>query len=223
MRRFFGETGRGSIVSVGNFDDEKREYVITDPRTPVKWINYIGTLAFGGFVDHTGGSLICKGDPALNRIVKYIPQLPDSEFKGETLYLRVKQGDGYRVFSPFFVPTLDKYDCYECHVGLGYTRIVSEFYGIRTDITIFVPLGESRVIRDIRVSNLSDHPLEIDAVPVVEYTHFDALKQFINADWVPQTMQSQVYKEEGGFKVLTQCAFMRQGLAVNYITSSLPF
>ena len=48
-------------MNYGHFDDERREYVITDPRTPVKWINYVGTLAFGGFVDQTGGSLICKG------------------------------------------------------------------------------------------------------------------------------------------------------------------
>lgn len=26
----------------GYFDDEAREYVITDPQTPVKWINYTG-------------------------------------------------------------------------------------------------------------------------------------------------------------------------------------
>ncbi len=130
------------MTNYGYFDDQNREYVITDPKTPVKWINYIGTLAFGGFVDHTGGALICKGDPALNRITKYIPQLPASEFKGETLYLRFRAGDRYKVFSPYFVPTLDRYDRYECHVGLGYTRIVSEFYGIRTDVTIFVPLGD---------------------------------------------------------------------------------
>ena len=91
-----------------------REYVITNPRTPVKWINYVGTLAFGGLVDHTGGALICKGDPALNRITKYVPQLPSSAFKGETLYLRIVGDGGYRVFSPYFVPTLDPYDLYEC-------------------------------------------------------------------------------------------------------------
>ena len=112
-------------MKYGYFDDENREYVITNPKTPVKWTNYVGTLAFGGIVDHTGGSLICKGDPALNRIVKYMPQLPSSDFKGETLYIRFKDGDGYKVFSPFFVPTLDPYDKYECHVGLGYQKIIS--------------------------------------------------------------------------------------------------
>ena len=58
------------------------EYVITDPRTPVKWINYIGTLAFGGFVDHTGGAALCANDPALNRITRYVTQMPAGDFRG---------------------------------------------------------------------------------------------------------------------------------------------
>ncbi len=130
-------------MEFGYFDDAKREYVITDPRTPVKWINYIGTLAYGGFVDHTGGALICKGDPALNRITKYISQMPSSDFKGETLYLRRHRPDGYRVFSPYFVPCLAPYESYRCHVGLGYTRICSTVEGIETDVTIFVPPGSA--------------------------------------------------------------------------------
>ena len=185
-------------MKYGYFDDEKREYVITNPKTPVKWTNYVGTLAFGGIVDHTGGSLICKGDPALNRIVKYMPQLPSSDFKGETLYIRFKDGDGYKVFSPFFVPTLDPYDKYECHVGLGYQKIVSEFYGIRTEVTIFVPNGESVVLRDIKITNLGKAPLELDVIPVVEFTHFDALKQYTNADWVPQTMTVDAERNDDG-------------------------
>src|ERR1700690_4158880 len=123
----------------GYFDNEHREYVITDPLTPVKWINYIGTRQFGGFVDHTGGALVCKDDPTFNRITKYIQQLPSSDFKGETLYLRIHNSEGVRVFSPFFVPTLDRYDRFECRVGLGYTRITTEFYGFFTEAGIFVP------------------------------------------------------------------------------------
>ena len=210
-------------MKYGYFDDEKREYIITNPKTPIKWVNYVGTLAFGGIVDQTGGSLICKGDPALNRIVKYIPQLPASDFKGETLYLRIKQADGsYQVFSPFFVPTLDAYDKYECHVGLGYQRIVSEFYGIRTEATIFVPTGAEVVVRDIKITNLRDEPVEIDAIPVVEFTHFDALKQYTNADWVPQTMTVDAEKLDGGLVLLRQYAFMKKAYENNFFTSNYP-
>ena len=96
-------------MQYGYFDDENREYIITNPRTPVKWVNYIGTLDFGGFLDHTGGLQLCKGDPALNRITKYIPQLPSSDFKGETAYLRYrKPGDTAKeeLTSPYCYPPL---------------------------------------------------------------------------------------------------------------------
>src|SRR5512143_3659071 len=216
----------GASMNYGYFDDPNREYVITDPHTPTKWINYIGTLQFGGFVDHTGGALICKNDPTFNRITEYIQQMPASDFKGETLYLRVQgkgdKSDGnYRVFSAFFVPTLDTYDKYECRVGLNYTRLVSEFYGIRTEATIFVPTNAALEVRDIKITNLSDQPLEIDAIPVLEHTHPDALKQFTNADWIPQTMTSKAVKN-GDCLVLIQYPFMLRDIRINYFTSNLP-
>ncbi|HZY40846.1 MAG TPA: glycosyl transferase, partial [Anaerolineae bacterium] len=194
-----------------------------------KWINYIGTLAFGGYVDHTGGALICAQDPALNRITKYITQFPASAFNGETLYLRATPlalsgrgaGSEGHIFSPFFVPTLDAYDRYECHVGLGYTRIISEFYGVRSQVTIFVPMDGRSEIRDIQITNVSPNPIEIDAIPVVEYTHFDALKQLTNADWVPQTMQSRMMQDSRG-KTLVQYAFMLRDSRINYFTSNQP-
>lgn len=208
------------MTKYGYFDDNNYEYVITNPKTPVKWINYVGTLDFGGIVDHTGGSIICKKDPALNRIVKYIPQLPSSDFKGESLYIRIKEKDGYKVFSPFFVPTLDKYDLYECHVGCSYQTIISEFYGIRTEVKIFVPANEQVVIRDIKVTNLNNTDVELDIIPVIEYTHFDSLKQFTNADWVPQTMTVDAIKEKEGTVIHKQYAFMKRDTAVNLFTSN---
>ena len=209
-------------MKYGYFDNPNREYVITNPKLPVKWINYIGGLDFGGYVDHTGGSLICKGDPATNRIVKYITQMPDSDFKGETLYIRLNENGEYKVFSPFFVPTLDRYDLYQCHIGLGYSRIISEFYGIRTEVTIFIPYRSGRVIRDIKIKNLRAAPVEIDVIPTVEYTHFEAMKQFNNNDWVPQTMQSKAIHEENELKIILQYAFMRKETNVNYFTSNYP-
>jgi cellobiose phosphorylase len=210
------------MTDYGYFDDSHREYVITNPKTPVKWINYIGTIAFGGFVDHTGGILLCKGDPALNRITRYIPQLPASDFKGATLYVRIKQAQGYRIFSAFFTPTLEPYQRYECHVGLGYSRIISEFYQLRTEAVIFVPRNGDRIIQDITITNLSGEPLEIDLIPVVEYSHPDALKQFTNADWVPQTMQSKLVAQLDGQKILVQYPFMHRDNKINYFTSNLP-
>lgn len=206
----------------GYFDDAAREYVITNPETPAKWVNYLGSLAFGGIIDHTGGSLLCAGDPGLNRITKYIPQLPASDFKGTSLYLRVTRDGETRIISPFYVPCLDKLDRYECHVGLSYQKIVTEVAGIRTEATIFIPHGEPVEIRDILVTNLGGSEAEISVVPVAEYSHFDALKQLANADWVPQTMMSEAMPLDDGRMALLQYAFMRKDAAVNFMAASHP-
>jgi len=209
-------------MTYGYFDDQKKEYIITNPKTPVKWINYVGTLDFGGIIDQTGGSLITKGDPALNRIVKYIPQLPASDFKGETLYIRYKTPDGYKVFSPFYVPTLDQYQHFETRVGLSYQTIISEFDNIRTEVRIFVPLNSNVLIRDIKVTNTGDKDLEIDVIPVVEFTHFDALKQYTNADWVPQTMIVDAHPQSDKTVILQQYAYMKKDYVQNFFTSNYP-
>ena len=56
---------------------------------------------------------------------------------------------------------------------------------------------------------------------MVEYTHFNALMQFTNADWVPQTMQSWRVAD-GDQTFLAQCAFMQRGRQENYFTANRP-
>src|SRR5690606_11037366 len=92
---------------------------------------------------------------------------------------------------------------------------------IRTEALIFVPQEGSSELRDIRMTNLNPDPVRVDAVPVVEYTHPDALKQFTNADWVPQTTQSRAV-QDGDLTILVQYLFMYRDTRINYLTSNLP-
>ena len=213
------------MSNCGYFDDSRREYVITTPFTPVKWINYVGTLAFGGIVDHTGGALICQGDPANNRITKYLPQLPASDFRGSTIYVKVTDGATTDLWSPFFTPVLAKLAQWECRVGLGYNTWVAERGGVRVTVKVYVAAGDAvtpgTYVQDISVENISGRPLTVDVIPVVEFTHFDALKQLTNADWVPQTMTVKAH-QLAGVTVLEQYAFMKRDLAVNWFASTLP-
>jgi len=78
------------------------------------------------------------------------------------------------------------------------------------------------LVQEVSVTNLSHETVELDAVPVLEYTHFDALKQFTNADWVPQTMQSEVHDDGAGRKILAQFAFMNKAQRQTYFTASVP-
>lgn len=211
-------------MQYGTFDDSRREYIITNPKTPVRWINYIGTLQFGGFVDQIGGALLCAGDPSLNRITKYLPQMPAVMPQGECLFVRVRTESlsAYEIICPFFVPSLNPYSHYSCHVGLGYQKIVSRINGIETQVLIFIPPDAPVELRSIHIKNLRSETVEVDIIPYVEYSHFDALKQFTNADWVPQTMVSKALRDADGHLVLHQYAFMKRGLAHNFMAADCP-
>jgi cellobiose phosphorylase len=207
-------------MNFGYFDDDKKEYVATTPITPIKWCNYVGTLDFGGIVDSNGGVLLCKGDPALNRITKYITQLPNSEFKGSTLYIKVRDKAGnVEVFSPFYTPTLKPLNKFENHTGLSYSQFICEAFGVRCDVTFFVPKNDGVLLQDIKITNISDKELHVDLIPVYEFTHFDALKQLLNADWVPQTMTLNAHTQASGHIVLEQYAFMKRDTSVNLMTA----
>ena len=40
-------------MKFGYFDDKNREYVITSPKTPYPWINYLGTQGFFSLISNT--------------------------------------------------------------------------------------------------------------------------------------------------------------------------
>ena len=58
-------------MKFGHFSDTAREYVITTPRTPLPWINYLGSEAFFSLVSHTAGGYSFYRDAKLRRITRY--------------------------------------------------------------------------------------------------------------------------------------------------------
>ena len=51
----------------GHFDDERREYVIERPDTPLPWINYLGTEEYFGIISNTAGGYSFYRDARLRR------------------------------------------------------------------------------------------------------------------------------------------------------------
>lgn len=58
-------------MQFGHFDDAHREYVITDPKTPLPWINYLGSEAFFSLISNTAGGYSFYKDAKLRRITRY--------------------------------------------------------------------------------------------------------------------------------------------------------
>src|SRR5690606_29252766 len=55
----------------GHFDDENKEYVITTPKTPYPWINYLGSEEFFGLVSNQAGGYCFYRDAKLRRLTRY--------------------------------------------------------------------------------------------------------------------------------------------------------
>ena len=58
-------------MKFGFFDDANKEYVITSPRTPYPWINYLGTQEFFSLISNTAGGYSFYKDARLRRITRY--------------------------------------------------------------------------------------------------------------------------------------------------------
>lgn len=108
-------------MSYGYFDSENKEYVITNPRTPTPWINYIGGGNYGGIVSQTGGGYSFDGDPRFKRVLRYRYNSIPEDQPGRYIYLRDIDNNNY--WSATWQPVKADFDEYVCRHGLGYTTI----------------------------------------------------------------------------------------------------
>ena len=58
-------------MKFGYFDDEQKEYVITTPKTPLPWINYLGCNEFFSLISNTCGGYSFYKDAKLLRLTRY--------------------------------------------------------------------------------------------------------------------------------------------------------
>ncbi|MBV9945758.1 MAG: glycosyl transferase, partial [Myxococcales bacterium] len=133
----------------GHFDDARREYVITTPKTPYPWINYLGSENFFGLVSHQAGGYCFYRDARLRRLTRYRYNNLPTDVGGRYFYVR----DGNDFWSPSYMPVKRELDFYECRHGLGYTKITGERGGLRVEVTFFVPLGHTAEIHRVVVKN----------------------------------------------------------------------
>jgi len=154
----------------GHFDDEAREYVITTPRTPRPWINYLGTEELFGLVSHTGSGYTFYRDARFRRLTRYRYNSVPTDAGGRYFYIR----DGNDFWTPGWAPVRRELDRYECRHGLSYTVITGERNGIRAEVLCFVPLGAAAEVHRVRLTNLSGRPRTLQLFSLAEFCLWNA-------------------------------------------------
>lgn len=157
-------------MKYGYFDDNNREYVITTPRTPLPWINYLGSQDFFRLISNTSGGYCFYKDAKLMRLTRYRYNNSPLDCSGHYYYIK----DGNTIWNPGWQPLQTELDSYECRHGLGYTVFESTKGGIRARQEVFVPLHENCEVTRISLTNLTAKDHNIDLFSYVEFCLWDA-------------------------------------------------
>jgi len=154
----------------GHFDDQRKEYVITTPKTPYPWLNYLGNEQFFGLVSHQGGGYCFYRDARLRRLTRYRYNNVPTDSGGRYFYLN----DGGDTWTPTFMPMKKELDFYECRHGLGYTQITGSRGGLRAEVLFFVPLGHTAEVHRVKLKNESGAKKSLKLFSFLEFCLWNA-------------------------------------------------
>jgi cellobiose phosphorylase len=163
-------------MKFGFFDDKKREYVITEPKTPYPWINYLGNADFFSIISNTGGGYSFYRDARLRRITRYRYNNVPMDDGGKYFYIN----DGGTVWSPGWKPVKTPLDKYECRHGLGYTILKSEKNGISAEVLYFVPMDFNGEVQRLILKNEGTETKKLAVFSMVEWCLWNALDDMTN-------------------------------------------
>ena len=163
-------------MKFGHFSDTAREYVITTPRTPLPWINYLGSEAFFSLVSHTAGGYSFYRDAKLRRITRYRYNNVPADSNGRYYYIK----DGDTVWNPGWQPTQTELDSYECRHGLGYSIITGKKNSLTAKLELFVPVGDNCEIDRLVLTNESDVPKSFTIFSYLEFCLWNAVDDSTN-------------------------------------------
>ncbi len=163
----------------GYLTEDHREFIITDPRTPRPWFNYIWNEQYHGLVSHGGGGFSYLESPRDNRISRMRYNTLPWDRPGRYIFLRDMDDGEY--WSLSWAPTIEKnYQTYEGHIGQGYTTIVTRYKGIRAELTYFVPRDNNSEIWKVRVRNEGHRKRHLQVFAFQELMMGNAMNDLIN-------------------------------------------
>ena len=88
-------------MKYGYFDDARKEYVITSPKTPLPWINYLGSEDFFSLISNTCGGYSFYKDAKLLRLTRY--RYNNVPYDSNGHYYYIKENDS--IWNPGWMPS----------------------------------------------------------------------------------------------------------------------
>lgn len=163
-------------MKYGYFDDKNREYVITDPKTPYPWINYLGNEDFFSLTSNTGGGYTFYKDAKFRRLTRYRYNNVPVDDGGKYFYIK----DGDTVWSPGWKPVKTPLDHYECRHGMSYTRIKGVKNEVEAEVLQFIPLGFWGEVQKVKLTNHGSEKKSLKLFSFIEWCLWNAEDDMTN-------------------------------------------
>jgi cellobiose phosphorylase len=135
----------------GHFTSNGNEFVITNPKTPRAFDNFMWNDVLFSSVHQTGVGYIdyqIDGTEAV-QLLTGIGRICDFDVYGRdhlmSRLIYVRDNETGEIWNANWEPVKRQYELYECTHGLGYTNIKSTTEKIETSFRIFVPKGKDPV------------------------------------------------------------------------------
>ena len=150
----------------GYFTEDGSEYVIKTHSTPKPWVNVISNGDYGLVISQTGGGFSWQTHSEFNRINRWHQDLIQDNW-GKYIYIRDNKTG--KVWSPTFLPVKTKLNKFKCRHGIGYTVFETEYKGIKTELSMFVPVDDNLEIWDLKISNQSGNDADLSLFTYFEW------------------------------------------------------
>ena len=150
----------------GHFSSDGNEYTITDFKTPKPWVNVISNGKYGLVVSQMGGGFSWDTHSEFNRLNRWHQDLVQDNW-GKYFY--IKDNITGEVWSPTWMPVKADLDFYQVVYGFGYAKFISEFKGIKINLTVFIPLNENFEIWNFSIENLTNQKKSLSIFSYFEW------------------------------------------------------
>ena len=165
-------------MNYGNFSKDGKEYIITNPRTPSPWINYIYNGRYFSTISNNGGGISYYKSPLHGRITRYrINEVPPDR-PGKYIY--IKDNETGEIWSLTWQPVGKYPEAYTVAHGFGYTRAEASVKGIDSSVLFFVPQDDDQEIWKTTLTNSSGRSRKLSVYGYVELALGHALVDLIN-------------------------------------------
>ncbi len=190
-------------MNYGYFDDAAREYVITRPDTPRAWSNYLGSRRYGAIITHHAGGYSFTRSPASGRFLRHRYNAVPMDLPGRQFYLRDRESGDFwsAAWQPVGKP-LPEFKT-TTRFGLGYAVIASEWRGIRSEATYFVPLDRDFEYWRLTITNTGGQPRRLSVFSFCEFTtEWNIQQDLLNLQYA-QYISDAVWRD--GFILASSC------------------